>query len=236
SMEAIVAKHKPDLILTDHFIPSPSLIHAGCPWVYVHSASALYAYDDPNTPPPFSGIEGFALCSKIPLIHCFYNFEGYPTTPKRDTEWNEFKQLIRQWHSEARRQLQLWYGWKGYPALPEAPHRLAIIESPFLNIYQYPKELDYLSIRPLPSNWRRVDTYGLGRSEPVVVKEKFELPKEFLNNPDADSKLIYFSLGTLGCFDIDLMKRLLAIFAKSKHRFIVSKGALGGQVQLPDNM
>jgi len=47
--------------------------------------------------------------------------------------------------------------------------------------------------------------------------------------------LIYFSLGTMASMDIDLMRRLLNILAKSRHRFIVSKGPAGDELELPAN-
>ena len=100
--------------------------------------------------------------------------------------------------------------------------------SPYLNIYGYPIELDYLDLRPLPPKWARFDNFK--RIEGTV---DFEIPEKLRDKP---GKLIYFSLGSTGGMDVQLMKRLVAILAKSKHRFIVSKGPMHDKYELADNM
>ncbi|XP_054152690.1 NDP-glycosyltransferase YjiC-like [Oppia nitens] len=97
-----------------------------------------------------------------------------------------------------------------------------------LNIYGYPLELDYLDVRPLPKNYIRFD--NLMRYDQHM---QFELPEQLLDKP---GKLIYFSLGSMGAVDVINMKRLVAILAKSQHRFIVSKGPKHYEYDLPDNM
>ncbi|XP_054152672.1 uncharacterized UDP-glucosyltransferase YdhE-like [Oppia nitens] len=113
----------------------------------------------------------------------------------------------------------------GLPPLKEMSY---INNSKYLNIYGYPLELDYQDIRPLPENWYRFDNFM--RSDQHLP---FELPEQLRDKP---GKLIYFSLGSMGGTDVDNMKRLVGILAKSKHRFIVSKGPLGDEYDLPDNM
>jgi UDP:flavonoid glycosyltransferase YjiC (YdhE family) len=92
----------------------------------------------------------------------------------------------------------------------------------------FPEELDYTDIRQLPSNWHRFDCFM--RSE---EKEYFEIPEKLRNR---SGKLIYLSMGSMGGADVELMKRLVSILSKSKHRFIVSKGPLHNQYELADNM
>jgi len=87
--------------------------------------------------------------------------------------------------------------------------------SPYASIYMCPKELDYTDFRPNPPNWYHFET--LVRSS----NEHFEIPVALRNLP---GRLIYFSMGSIGCSDVSLMKRLIGILAKSLHRFIVSKG------------
>jgi UDP:flavonoid glycosyltransferase YjiC (YdhE family) len=48
--------------------------------------------------------------------------------------------------------------------------------------------------------------------------------------------LIYLSLGSLGSADVDLMKRLVSILGKTKHKFIVSKGPQASEYELASNM
>jgi len=114
---------------------------------------------------------------------------------------------------------------KGLPPLAKGRF---IYDSPFLNIYGYPLELDYHDIRPLPPKWYRFD--NLKRTE---QQQKFEIPVPLRDRP---GKLVYFSMGSMGGTDLNLMKRLVTILSKSKHRFIVSKGPLHEEYDLPVNM
>ncbi len=118
-----------------------------------------------------------------------------------------------------------WIVSKGFDSLPEGK---LITPSPYLNIYMFPEELDYTDIRQLPSNWYRFDCFM--RSE---EKQHFEIPQKLRNK---SGKLIYLSMGSMGGADLELMKRLVSILSKSKHRFIVSKGVFHDQYELADNM
>ena len=81
---------------------------------------------------------------------------------------------------------------------------------------------------PAPENSARMDAFC--RDEQAV---SFEIPKEFLAKPG--DKLIYLSLGSMCSIDVVLMKRLLAIVARTSHKYIVSKGPYADQYELPDN-
>ena len=100
--------------------------------------------------------------------------------------------------------------------------------SPYLNIYIFPEELDYTDIISWPSNFERFDHFK--RSG---VEEVFEIPEQLKAK---SGKLIFVSMGSMGSGNVPLMKRLVAILSKSKHRFIVSKGAFGDRYELADNM
>ena len=102
--------------------------------------------------------------------------------------------------------------------------------SPYLNIYGYPEELDYTDIRPNPDKWVRVDAFTR------QGEENFEIPAKLKDRDEKTQKLIYLSLGSIGSMDVELMKRLVGILAKSPHKFIVSKGNSGDQYELADNM
>ena len=43
-------------------------------------------------------------------------------------------------------------------------------------------------------------------------------------------------MGSFGCANLDLMKRLTGILAKSQHKFIVSKGPVFDSHEMPENM
>jgi MGT family glycosyltransferase len=47
---------------------------------------------------------------------------------------------------------------------------------------------------------------------------------------------VYFSLGSLGSADVDLMRGLVQTLADSPHRFVVSKGPQHDQYELANNM
>ena len=98
--------------------------------------------------------------------------------------------------------------------------------SPHLNIYLYPEELDYKELHPLPNNWVRVENFL--RIEP----DKFEIPVQLR---DKHGKLIFVSMGPIGCANLELMTKL-TLLTKSKNRFIVSKGPVFASHELPDNM
>ena len=89
-------------------------------------------------------------------------------------------------------------------------------ESPYLNIYFYPEEIDYLDVRPLPSNWHRFDSL-VRQSD----HEVFEIPEKLKNKA---GKLIYFSMGSFASAYSPMMKMLVDVLKDSPHRFIVSKG------------
>ncbi|XP_054152591.1 UDP-glucuronosyltransferase 1A9-like [Oppia nitens] len=103
-----------------------------------------------------------------------------------------------------------------------------IEKSKYLNIYDFPLELDYNDIKPLPDNWYRFDNFM--RQD---LSEPFELPIQLSGK---QGKVIYFSMGSVGAVDVNNMKRLIAILEKSQNVFIVSKGPLGDEYDLSDNM
>ncbi|CAG2114844.1 unnamed protein product [Medioppia subpectinata] len=206
-LKAIVAKHRPDVYIIDHFIGSPTLIHSTKPWVFLFSGNPLFIINDERTPPG---------CS------------GYPTNVCDRNEWQEFWKLSKNMFKKLSVKYNEWMKEEGFPV---TTNDRAIPDSPYLNIYGYPEELDYLDLRPLPEKWLRVDTF-MRRGE----KQEFEIPDKFRDRDVEKSKLIYLSLGSMGSVNVDLMKRLVSILSKSQHKIIVSKGLLGDTYELADNM
>jgi MGT family glycosyltransferase len=88
---------------------------------------------------------------------------------------------------------------------------------------------DYTDRRPLGANWHRLDSSVRATDAP------FTLPVE-LHTDDPSSKLVYLSLGSLGSADVGLVRRLVAVLGGTRHRFIVSKGPLADEYELPSNM
>ena len=140
--------------------------------------------------------------------------------------WISYNQAYEKTQRTMWEKFNAWVVSQGAPALPDLDF---IHTSKELNMYVYPTELDYTDKRPLGSNWHRID------SSVRSTDAAFELPQEITNRP-TDSKLIYLSLGSLGSADVDLMKRLVSILGKTKHKFIVSKGPQASEYELASNM
>ncbi|NP_001310025.1 uncharacterized UDP-glucosyltransferase YjiC-like [Tetranychus urticae] len=94
--------------------------------------------------------------------------------------------------------------------------------------YHYPEDLDYTEVGPVLDNWVRVD---LSIRQPD--NDYFVIPECLKDKP---GKLIYFSMGSQFSADLQLMRQLIDILSKSPHRFIVSKGPKGDELELPSNM
>jgi len=142
------------------------------------------------------------------------------------SSWASYHQAYEKTQRPMWEKFNSWVVSQGAPALPDMDF---IHTSKDLNLYVYPTELDYTDKRPLGKNWHRID------SSVRSTDAAFELPSEVANRP-ADSKLIYLSLGSLGSADVELMKRLIGILGKTKHKFIVSKGPQASEFELAPNM
>jgi MGT family glycosyltransferase len=148
-------------------------------------------------------------------------FSGYPAADS--SQWAAFTAEYDRSHRGLWSDFSEWMRAQGATALPD----LEFIGEGDLNLYVYPEAADYVKHRPLGPSWHRLDSSVRETDAP------FELPAEFAEKPGA---LVYFSLGSLGSADIALMKRLIGILAQTPHRYIVSKGPLHAELDLPDNM
>ncbi|NP_001310077.1 uncharacterized UDP-glucosyltransferase YjiC-like [Tetranychus urticae] len=115
--------------------------------------------------------------------------------------------------------------------VPSIPKEASFIDEPkHFGFYHYPEGLDYRECGPkICDKWIRVDASIRQSDGPQV----FTIPESLADLP---GKLIFFSLGSLGSVDVDLMRKLIDILAKSPHRFIVSKGPRGDELTLAPNM
>ncbi|HEX6452269.1 MAG TPA: nucleotide disphospho-sugar-binding domain-containing protein [Trebonia sp.] len=148
-------------------------------------------------------------------------FSGYPAADP--SQWAAFTSEYDRTHRALWSEFSEWMRAQGAAALPD----LEFIGAGDLNLYVYPEAADYVKQRPLGPSWHRLDSSVRETDAP------FELPAEFAGKPGA---LVYLSLGSLGSADIALMKRLIGILAQTPHRYIVSKGPLHAELDLPDNM
>ena len=98
--------------------------------------------------------------------------------------------------------------------------------SPWCNMYLYPEVADYDRAEPLDATWHRLNSTVRTSEAPFDVDE----------HVPGDGKVVYLSLGSLGCMDVGLMQRLVDAMADTRHRTIVSMGPLMDQMKLGPNM
>ena len=192
----IFAELEPDVIVQDNVVGFPAVLAAGRPWVRIVSCNPL-ELKDPELPPTFS---------------------GYPTGDAAG--WDDFRDRYRELHEPLWTEFSAFCEERGAPPLPELEF---VHESPFLNLYLYPREADYERSRPLGERWQRLD------SSVRSVDESFAPPR-------GDGALVYVSLGSLGSADVGLMNRLVASLAETPHRYVVSKGPQHELIELAPNM
>jgi UDP:flavonoid glycosyltransferase YjiC (YdhE family) len=148
-------------------------------------------------------------------------FSGYPSTDPAG--WEEFRAAYLRLHEPLMQELSAFNVSVGADPLPEGEFQY---DSPWLNLYLYPAEADYQRSEPLGPTWHRLDSTVRTGVEPFDVDER--VPGE--------GKVIYLSLGSLGCMDVGLMQRLIDVLGRTEHRAIVSMGPLHDQMKLGERM
>ena len=199
----IIGELGPDVIVEDNVVGFPALAASGRPWVRIASCNPA-ELKDPRVP-PFSS--------------------GYPVADQRD--WQAFLSEVDLTHGEMWTDFDAFcrdHGDHGLRRGPFGPDFIA--ESPWLNLYLYPAEVDYARERTLAPTWHRLD------SSVRAAETTWHLPDHLR---ERDGALLYLSLGSLGSADVGLMQRLVDLLATTEHRVIVSKGPLANQISLHDN-
>jgi len=203
-LREIIDELRPDAIVEDNVVGFPALPASGRPWVRIVSCNPA-ELKDPAVP-PFSS--------------------GYPVADR--SRWAAFLGEVDRTHRSMWEDFDAFVRSEGAPGLawsdvgPEFIH-----ESPWLNLYVYPAEIDYRRARPLGPTWHRLE------SSVRATDATWRLP-EHLRDPEGS--LIYLSLGSLGSADVELMQRLVDVLGRTRHRVIVSKGPLADQIILGDRM
>jgi MGT family glycosyltransferase len=196
-LREIFTELRPDVIVEDNVVGFPAVIAAGVPWVRIVSCNPL-ELKDPALPPPFS---------------------GYPASEPSD--WDEFRTRYRELHEPLQREFSEFGVDNGAPPLPAGEF---IHESPFLNLYLYPPDLDYERSRPLGPAWHRLGS---------CVRRSDLLPGHV---PGPGRAVLYLSLGSLGSADVGLMQKLIDTLAATDHQVIVSMGPQHDELTLGPNM
>jgi MGT family glycosyltransferase len=187
---------EPDVIVEDNVVAFPAVAASGRPWVRIASCNPL-ELKDAELPPAFS---------------------GYPTGDR--AAWDDFRRRYRELHEPLQAEFSGFCEERGAPPLPELEF---IHESPFLNLYLYPAELDYERSQALTPSWQRLESCVR------AVDEEFQAPP-------GEGALVYVSLGSLGSADVELMRRLVSALAETPHRYVISKGPQHELVELAPNM
>ncbi|OTF76552.1 hypothetical protein BLA29_004746 [Euroglyphus maynei] len=215
-------KIQPDLIIYDgEVIPPAILFWPNCPWIYLFCSNPIGLFDSDQLPPFLSDFNTKNIDDKQPP-ECWQEF--------RSILDECYYSLVRQAQSRLCRQLS-------YPDINDFGWMRGnrfFIHSPYLNLYQYPKELDYNDCIDISiDRYCRVDSFC--RNEFLDADQKQQL-FEWIKHCDGSGKLIYLSLGTMGSCNIDLMKRLIRILSKTEHTYILSTGPANSQLELGRNM
>ncbi|HKD98507.1 MAG TPA: nucleotide disphospho-sugar-binding domain-containing protein [Micromonosporaceae bacterium] len=148
-------------------------------------------------------------------------FSGLPIADP--SGWPAFVAEYDRTHRAMWTEFNEWVVAQGAPALPD----LEFIHDGGANLYVYPEIADYTAERPLGPDWHRLD------SSVRETDDEFTVPESLAGGEGA---LIYFSLGSLGSADVELMRRIIAVLAKTRHRYVVSKGPLHSEIELAPNM
>ncbi|MGV1049742.1 MAG: glycosyltransferase [Solirubrobacterales bacterium] len=191
---------RPDLVVEDNVVTFPALFAGGYPWARIASCNPAEMKDH-EIPPPFSGL------------------------PSRNPAgWDDFWIAYRDALGEIHAGFDDFCQERGAPPLRSDDF---IHESPWLNMYLYPRELDYPRARPLGPHWHNLEASVRG------TDAAWDVPEAMVGG---EEPLIYLSLGSLGSADVELMRKLIASLADAPYRVIVSKGPQAREIELADNM
>jgi MGT family glycosyltransferase len=191
---------QPDVIVEDNVCAFPAIPASGRPWVRIVSCNPLEMKDD-DLPPPYTGL---------------------PIDDR--SEWERYRQQYRDATDGMQGAFSEFCVERGAPALPDGE---MIHESPWLNLYLYPREVDYPRSIALGATWHNLE------SSVRTTDAEWKLPPELA---ERDGSLVYVSLGSLGSGDVPLMKELVAALAETPQRYIVSKGPQHAEYELANNM
>jgi MGT family glycosyltransferase len=198
----IIGDLEPDVIVEDNVVAFPALSASKRPWVRIVSCNPA-ELKDRAVPPPFS---------------------GYGVGDRRG--WDEYWAEYRRTLGELQARFDAFCRDRGAPALPELEF---IHQSPWLNLYLYPLDVDYPRERALGERWHNLET----SVRDADTDDAWQPPLGF---EAGDGKLIYLSLGSLGSADVELMQRLIDTVAQTDYRVIVSMGPQHDELHLADNM
>ncbi len=145
-LRAIIAEHRPDVLVEDNVVAFPALLTSGAPFVRIVSCNPLEIRGDDIAPV----------------------FSGYPADDR--SGWDDFLAEFDRTHKETWDAFSSWVQEQGAPPLPP---RDFIHTSDVANIYVYPEELDYVDRRPLDDSWHRIDSSVRETDEDYELPDSF---------------------------------------------------------------
>ncbi|HLJ03810.1 MAG TPA: nucleotide disphospho-sugar-binding domain-containing protein [Solirubrobacteraceae bacterium] len=193
----IIEELEPDVVVEDNVVGFPALSASGLPWVRITSCNPAELKDE-LVPPVFSG---YSAADR----------SGW------DAYWAEYRRVIGPLHAEH----DELFGERGAGGLPELE---LIGVSPWLNMYLYPRDLDYPRAVAPPGRW-------------VQLESCVRAPEADWDDRSDPRPLVYLSLGSLGSADVELMQGLIDTLAVCEDlRVVVSLGPQHELLSLPDHM
>jgi MGT family glycosyltransferase len=196
----IIDEVEPDVIVEDNVVSFPAILASGRPWVRIVSCNPA-EIKDPAVPPPFS---------------------GYPANDR--SGWDRYREQYRRAIGPMQEEFDAFCRERGAPPLPELE---MIHTSNWLNLWLYPREVDYARDVPLADGWENLESSVRG-TDPA-----WELPEPLAGGSEP---LVYLSLGSLGSGDVELMRGLIGSLAEAPYRVIVSMGPQHSELELAPNM
>ena len=146
---------------------------------------------------------------------------GLPVADR--SEWQAFSEQYHRQHEDLLAEHNDFRRSVGVAACPPDEFNTT---SPWANLYLFPEIADYGRSVPLDDTWHRLDS---------TVRTS-EAPFDVAAQVPGRGKVIYLSLGSLGCMDVGLMQRLIDALATTEHRAVVSMGPLKDQMTLGPHM
>ena len=196
-LDEIIDELAPDVIVQDNVVGFPALGASGRPWVRIVSCNPAELKDE-LVPPVFS---------------------GYPSGDRAG--WAEYWAEYRRTLGPLRDEHDAFHRERGAGSLGDLE---LIGTSPWLNMYLYPRELDYPRAVPPSGRW-------------MTLESCVRAPEAEWDPGDDPRPLVYLSLGSLGSADVELMQSLIDTLAPCQDlRVIVSLGPQHELLSLPAHM